>query len=177
MKYKGLTDVEVSFMKRSGRTEHSTKVPYIVVQNFPNLGLLTSLRFLEWVSENPEGLISLPTGKTPEYFVKWTMKFLNGWDKPETGRIMADNGFSITKKPVLRKLRFVQMDEFYPINPRQHNSFYDYIQNFYIKGFGIDPSGCFADECRKDYPVMMVCIIPKSFLITGLILLSVTGRR
>lgn len=140
MKYKGLTDVELSFMKRSGTTEHSTKVPYIVVQNFPDLGLLTSLRFLEWVSENPGGLISLPTGKTPEYFIKWTMKFLHGWDKPETRRIMEENGFSIRRKPVLRKLRFIQMDEFYPINPRQKNSFYDYVLNFYIKGFGLDPS-------------------------------------
>jgi len=94
MNVKVLTPVEQSFVKRSGRTEWSTKTPYIVVQNFPNLGLLTSLRFLEWVSENPEGLISLPTGKTPEYFVKWTIKFLNGWGKSETGRIMADNGFS-----------------------------------------------------------------------------------
>ena len=141
MKYKGLTDVELSFMKRSGRIEHSTKVPYIVVQNFPNLGLITSLRFLEWVSENPEGLISLPTGKTPEYFIKWTMRFLNGWTKTETRRIMEDHGFAIRKKPSLQKLRFVQMDEFYPINPRQKNSFYDYVLNFYIKGFGLDPSG------------------------------------
>ncbi len=140
MKYKGLTDVELSFMKRSGRPEHSTKVPYIVVQNFPELGLLTSLRFLEWVSENPGGLISLPTGKTPEYFIKWTKRFLNGRTNKETRRIMEDHGFSIRKKPSLQKLRFVQMDEFYPINPRQKNSFYDYVLNFYIKGFGLEPS-------------------------------------
>ncbi len=140
MKYKGLTDVELSFMKRSGRPEHSTKVPYIVVQNFPELGLLTSLRFSEWVSENPGGLISLPTGKTPEYFIKWTMRFLNGWTNKETRGIMEDQGFSIRKKPSLQKLRFVQMDEFYPINPRQKNSFYDYVLNFYIKGFGLEPS-------------------------------------
>ncbi|HOB84932.1 MAG TPA: hypothetical protein PKM76_10865, partial [Bacteroidales bacterium] len=141
MKLKGLTDVELSFRRRSGRTAHSTKVPYLVVQNFPELGLLTSLRFLEWVSENPGGLISLPTGKTPEYFIKWTMRFLNDWAKPETRRIMEDNGFSIRKKPSLQKLRFVQMDEFYPIDPRQQNSFYNYVLNFYIKGFGLDPSG------------------------------------
>ncbi len=141
MKLKGLTDVELSFRRRSGRTAHSTKVPYLVVQNFPELGLLTSLRFLEWVSENPGGLISLPTGKTPEYFIKWTMRFLNDWAKPETRRIMEDNGFSIRKKPSLQKLRFVQIDEFYPIDPRQQNSFYNYVLNFYIKGFGLDPSG------------------------------------
>lgn len=138
MKDKGLTDVELSFMKRSGRTGFSTKLPYIVVQNFPALGLLTSLRFLEWISENPEGLISLPTGKTPEYFIKWTMRFLNGWNKPENRKIMEENGFAFRKKPVMKGLRFVQMDEFYPIDPKQHNSFHDYVLNFYIKGFGLD---------------------------------------
>ncbi len=83
MKVKGFTPVEQTFFDRSGRKGFSTKLPYIVVQNFPNLGLLTSLRFLEWVAENPEGVISLPTGKTPEYFIKWTHRLLNDWKKPE----------------------------------------------------------------------------------------------
>ena len=38
----------------------------------------------------------------------------------------------------MKGLRFVQMDEFYPIDPKQHNSFHDYVLNFYIKGFGLD---------------------------------------
>ena len=135
-----MTNVELTFQKRSGRTGFSTKIPYLVVDNFPALGLLTSLRFLEWVSENPEGLISLPTGKTPEYFLKWTRRFLEGWNRPENRRIMEENGFTIRKKPVMKKLRFVQMDEFYPIDPGQHNSFYNYVLNFYIKGFGLDPA-------------------------------------
>jgi glucosamine-6-phosphate deaminase len=57
MKLPGLTKVELAFQSRSGRKEFSTAIPYIVVQNFPNLGLLTSLRFLEWVAENPEGVM------------------------------------------------------------------------------------------------------------------------
>jgi glucosamine-6-phosphate deaminase len=40
---------------------------------------------------------------------------------------------------VLAGLRFVQLDEFYPIDTRQHNSFYYYVNKFYIKGFGLDP--------------------------------------
>ena len=89
---KGLTKVEQSFFDRSGRTEYSTKIPYIVVQNFPDLGLLTSLRFLEWVSENPDGVISLLTGKTPEYFIKWTVQLLSGWARPGNRRLMEKNG-------------------------------------------------------------------------------------
>jgi glucosamine-6-phosphate deaminase len=137
---KGLTEVEKRFFERSGRKDCSTHIPYIAVKNFPALGLLTSLRFLEWVSENPEGVISLPTGKTPEYFIKWTKKILNEWSSPATRQLLAENGFSSGKKPSLKGLRFVQIDEFFPINPRQHNSFYDYVLNYYIKGFELDQS-------------------------------------
>ena len=123
----------------SGRGKCSTNIPYIVVQNFPDLGLLTSLRFLEWVSENPGGIISLPTGKTPEYFIKWTNKLLEGWNLKETRILMEKHGLSIPVKPSLRELRFVQTEDYYPIDPTQHNSFYDYVKNFYIRGFNLDP--------------------------------------
>lgn len=140
MKTQGLTSVEKSFFERSGRMKYSTKMPYIVVQNFPNLGLLTSLRFLEWVAQNPDGVISLPTGKTPEYFIKWTRQLLHDWEKPVTRRLMEDNGLFPDKKPSLKGLHFVQMDEFYPISPDQHNCFYNYVINYYIKGFELDPA-------------------------------------
>jgi glucosamine-6-phosphate deaminase len=143
MKTPIFTNVEQSFFDRSGRKGYSTIMPYIVVQNFPNLGLLTSLRFLEWVAENPEGVISLPTGKTPEFFINWTQKFLNNWNKPEIEKIRKENGLQVKKKPAMNGLHFVQIDEFYPINPKQHNSFYDYVYNYYIKGFGLDPSKAF----------------------------------
>jgi glucosamine-6-phosphate deaminase len=139
MKPTGLTKVELAFQRHSGRKEFSTDIPYIVVQNFPNLGLLTALRFIEWAAENPEGVISLPTGKTPEYFIQWTNKLLSGWNEPQNRKLMEENGLALSKKPSLNGLRFVQIDEFYPINPRQHNSFFDYVMNYYIKGFGLDP--------------------------------------
>jgi glucosamine-6-phosphate deaminase len=151
MNLTGLTSVELAFQKHSGRKDYSTRIPYVVVGNFPNLGLLTSLRFLEWVAENPEGVISLPTGKTPEYFIKWTKKLLSGWNDPVNKRLMEENGLAISKKPVLKGLRFVQIDEFYPINPKQHNSFYDYVLNYYIKGFELDPARALlinADEIK-----------------------------
>ena len=102
------------------------KIPYIVLDNFPQLGLITSLRFLEWASENPEGVISLPTGKTPEYFIKWTHHILNNWKNKNIERLRFDNGLLINKSPDLSRLKFTQIDEFYPLNPNQHNSFYHY---------------------------------------------------
>lgn len=116
----------------------TTRIPYVLVENFPKLGLLTSLRFLEWVLENPEGVISLPTGKTPEYFIKYTEFLLENWNQKRGEEIRQACGLEGAAKPDLRGLRFVQIDEFYPISPDQHNSFYNYVANFYIKGFGLD---------------------------------------
>jgi glucosamine-6-phosphate deaminase len=138
MNTRGFTEVEKVFFRNSGRTGWSTKIPYIVVPNLPDLGLVTSMRFLEWVSENPDGVISLPTGKTPEYFIKWTQKILDGWNKSDIIKLKDQYCLKLAKKPSLKGLRFVQMDEFYPINPEHHNSFHDYVLNFYIKGFNFD---------------------------------------
>ncbi len=130
--------VEKIFFERSENNKISTKTPYITVDNFPKLGLFTSLRFLEWVSENPDGVISLPTGKTPEYFIKWTKYLLDNWNNKKGKEIIDQYGFSNSKKPDLRGLHFVQIDEFYPISSKQHNSFYYYVNEYYIKGFNLN---------------------------------------
>jgi glucosamine-6-phosphate deaminase len=151
MKIKGLTNPEQVFFNNSGRKGYSTKIPYIITRNLPDLGLLTSLRFLEWVSENPLGVISLPTGKTPEYFISWTKQILEGWNNSNIRSLRERYGLKVSKKPSLKGLHFVQMDEFYPINPVHHNSFYDYVLNFYIKGFSLDPRKAFlmnADDIK-----------------------------
>ena len=134
--------VENKFYQRAGNYKISTRVPYIVVDNFPRLGLLTALRFVEWISENPEGVISLPTGKTPEYFIKYTRYLLDSWKSKEVQDILYRHDLGNISKPDTRGLQFVQMDEFYPINPVQHNSFYNYVNRFYIDQFGLDRSKC-----------------------------------
>ena len=131
--------VESAFYKLSGSPEVNTNIPYIVVDNFPLMGLLTALRFLEWAGENPEGVISLPTGKTPEYFIKWTSHLLENWDTVKIKDLRSKYGMAELKKPSLKKLHFVQIDEFYPISSEQHNSFYNYVSKYYIEGFGLDP--------------------------------------
>ncbi len=131
--------VERHFHELSGIKNMTAKIPYVCVENFPNLGLITALRFLEWVSENPHGVISLPTGKTPEFFIKWTSFLLNNWNSDKGRNIMHQHGLKIAKKPTLSELQFVQIDEFYPINSSQKNSFYDYVMNYYINGFGLNP--------------------------------------
>jgi len=115
------------------------KIPVIEVDNFPALGKLAALRFLEWVQHNPEGIISLPTGKTPEHFIKWVTHYLQKWDTAAVRADLEASGIDPAEQPRMWGLRFVQIDEFYPINPTQVNSFYHYIQHFYIRGFKLDP--------------------------------------
>lgn len=135
---KFFSKVEQSFENGSKIEGKSTNIPYIVVDNFPKLGLLTALRFLEWVSENPNGVISLPTGKTPEFFIMWTTYILKHWNEKKVSTLLEKYGLKDLKKPSLSELQFVQIDEFYPISSKQHNSFYNYVVNLYINGFGLD---------------------------------------
>lgn len=148
-RWNGFSNVEQSFIKQSGIETCTTATPYIVVDNVPKLGLLASLRFLEWVSQNPEGVISLPTGKTPEYFIHYTQYLLANWGKPEVCKMMSQNGLELQKKPDLRGIQFVQMDEFYPIDPKQHNSFCNYVNKFYIEGFGLDAKRSLLIDSNK----------------------------
>jgi glucosamine-6-phosphate deaminase len=115
------------------------KIGIIQVDNFPELGKLTALRFIEWVQQNPEGVVSLPTGKTPEHFIRWVSHILKNWDKKDVKDELEKVNIDISKKPYMNSLRFVQIDEFYPIDVAQHNSFYYYIQKFYFRNLGLDP--------------------------------------
>ena len=145
------SEVEKAFLAESGVTKMTTQLPYLLVDNFPKLGLLTACRFLEWVAANPEGVVSLPTGKTPEYFIKWTQYLLENWDSKKGKEVREKYGLGNTKKPSLREITFVQIDEFYPIASKQHNSFYDYVNKFYLSGFGLSKEKAIlinSDEIR-----------------------------
>ena len=131
------TLVEEKFFNKQKVKSQTAKMPYVVIDNFPDLGLLVSLKFMEWVYDNPKGVISLPTGKTPEYFIKWMHYFLNNWNKQDVKSIRSEYGFKSRKKPDLSKLKFVQIDEFYPLEPSQHNSFSNYVNKYYLEGFNI----------------------------------------
>lgn len=137
---KNFSAVEQAFVNESGINEMTTTMPYIVTESVPRMGLMMALRFIEWVAQNPDGVISLPTGKTPQYFIQYTHEILDNWDTPKIQEILKKYGLGSVAKPQLSGLQFVQMDEFYPIAPSQHNSFYNYVNEIYIKGFGLDPA-------------------------------------
>lgn len=134
--------VEELSVKQSGRQIIYTpteKINTIVVNNFPALGKLTALRFLEWAQNNEGWSIALPTGKTPEHFIKWLTFFLSSWNVKKTQKLLEEGGVNPAKKPDMKSFHLIQIDEFYPINSTQHNSFYYYVNKFYIRGLGLDP--------------------------------------
>ncbi len=115
------------------------KMPAIVVESWPALGTLAAMRFIEWVQANPGGVVSLPTGRTPEHFIKSVERVLKGWDEAGTRRELEAWGIDPARRPDLAGLHFVQIDEFYPIKPGHRNSFYHYVCRYYLEGFGLDP--------------------------------------
>jgi glucosamine-6-phosphate deaminase len=133
-----LTQVEKIFFDLSGVEEITTRMPYVTVDSFPKLGLLSSLRFLEFISLNPESVISLPTGKAAQYFISFTNRLLENWENKKGKELLEKYGLSGLKKPDFKGLHFVQTGEFYPIDSSQHNSLYNYVSKYYIEGFGLN---------------------------------------
>ncbi len=132
------TKVEKAFFQEANIKEITTPSPYITVESFPKLGLLSALSFLEWVSENPTGVISLPTSKTAQYFIRFVHLLLDNWDKKNGKDILKKYDLKGIKKPDLSQLQFVQMGDFYPISSEQHNSLYNFAKINYIEGFGLN---------------------------------------
>ncbi len=120
--YDGSSSVESIELKRSGR-EYSyvptEKIQIIEVDNFPLLGKLAAFRFIEWVMKNPGGVISLPTGKTPEHFIKWVSHILERWKSKEIQSMLEEYGIEGARQPDMKGLSFVQIDEFYPMDSQQ----------------------------------------------------------
>jgi len=133
--------VEKVFNERSfhlGYQPDDEKITTIIVNSFPEMGKLTALRFIEWVQSNPGGVISLPTGKTPEHFIAWVKRILQHWNTSEIQNLLTVSGLNASLVPDMKSLKFVQIDDFYPMDGLQGNSFYSYVKKFYIEGFGLD---------------------------------------
>jgi glucosamine-6-phosphate deaminase len=125
------------------------RIPIVTVDNFPALGRLAAMRFIEWAQNNPGGVVSLPTGKTPEHFIKWVGRALKQWGTPEIQRILAEAGVDASRRPEMGSLHFVQIDEFYPIEPAQQNSFYHYVNKYYLDEFELDPKKALLMNCAE----------------------------
>lgn len=113
------------------------RAPVVEVQNVYELGKIVALSFLEWVDANPNGVIALPTGKTPEYFIKTLERYKTMWNEPEIQNEVKSFGYHKESFPETKGLTFVMLDEFFPMLPTHRNSFCNYVRNFYLKNLGI----------------------------------------
>jgi glucosamine-6-phosphate deaminase len=142
MNYNTASKVEKYFFAQDNYYELNKqlrKIPVITVDNYVELGQLTALRFLEWVCLNPGGVVALPTGKTPEFFIKWMQYYLDNWEKEMNNGILAKIGLDKKLKPDFKSLNFFQLDEFFPIEPEHERAFTYFVKKFYVEGFGFDP--------------------------------------
>ncbi|UCD38505.1 MAG: glucosamine-6-phosphate deaminase [Fidelibacterota bacterium] len=115
------------------------RIPVIEVDSFPNLGRLVALRFIEWIQLNPEGVVSLPTGKTPEYFIRWMNHILENWSRSDVRQLREEYDIP-HQRPEFSRLHFVQIDDFFPMPPDHPNSFIAYIKRHYLLPFGFNTS-------------------------------------
>lgn len=134
------TPLERAFIAKSGCQEayEGEKIPIVEVQNVYELGKLVALSFLEWARANPTGVCALPTGRTPEYFIK-TLEFLKkNWNEDSVqAELSTFLQGDLTTFPNLSGLTFVMLDEFFPIMPDHRNSFCHYVDLFYTSPMGI----------------------------------------
>jgi len=140
-KYNTESKVESFFIKNDpyfSYNKNLRKIPVIIVDNYVELGQLAALRFLEWVCLNPGGVIALPTGRTPEYYIKWVQYYLENWDHELNQGILSKIGLDKKLKPDMSSLHFFQLDEFFPIEPDHERSFLSFVKKYYIESFGLD---------------------------------------
>jgi|GEM_PF-3852779 len=95
---KKVSQVERVALEGSGQKlfcSSDEKTGVLVVDNFPSLGKLAALYFLEWAQANSGGVVSLPTQKVHESLI----------DKHKSPLIRATQGFVF--------LRRMSLHEFY----------------------------------------------------------------
>ncbi|KAJ1451259.1 hypothetical protein M885DRAFT_446744 [Pelagophyceae sp. CCMP2097] len=143
------SEVEACALRRSGRAAYryaGERLRVLEVDSFPQLGKVVALRFLEWVLDHAGGAVALPTGRTPEHFIAWVSHFLEKWGDADAEADMKAWGLDVAARrrcgleatPRMDTLRFFQIDEFYPMDPRRPNSFRSYVLEHYVDGFGLD---------------------------------------
>mgnify|MGYP003385015570 CR=1 FL=1 len=136
------SSVENFFLEKSELPSHFPleTIKTIQTSNVYELGKLISLRFIEWVIENPTGVVALPTGRTPEFFIKTLENYKRNWSDEAIQQEVKLSGLSISATfPDTSRLHFVMLDEFFPMRSSHRNSFCRYIRTYYIELLEIPP--------------------------------------
>ena len=153
--------LEKSFSKYPEHKFPGEHIQTVVVPNYIALGQLTALRFIQWSIQNPKGVVSLPTGKTPQFFIEWVTYYQKNW--PKVHSELSQFGFTEEEIELgfsCENLRFVQIDEFFPISPNQTNSFLHYIVKFYFEHFGFLEQNALLINPAKDLKLNLKELFP-----------------
>lgn len=114
------------------------KIPVVTVNNYGVLGQITALRFIEWVVENPDGVVALGAGKSPVYFIAWLKYYRDNWSEELEKEVLVETGLSEKCFPVFSGLHLVQIGEIFPISPKNKYSYNYFVKKYYIGEFGFD---------------------------------------
>jgi glucosamine-6-phosphate deaminase len=171
--------VERAFLEKSKRQPiyKNERIPSIIADNPYELGKLAALRFLEWIIENPKGVIALPTGKTPEYFIKWLEFYKKNWNTPAVEKELIAYNIKQDRFPETRDLKFVQLDEYFPISTKQENSYYSYVNKYYLSILDIPPENRLMIDCTKIEGLPSIAELQKLFPKGRLIDFSLINRK
>jgi len=146
-----LSSVENEFLRLSRRSDNypNEKIAVIETSNVAILGQLTALSFLEWVQKNPKGVIALPTGKTPEFFIKWLLYYKCNWGKSKTMKEIQNFDTKLAKEcfPPTEDLVFCQLDEFFPISKTNPNSFLNYVRKYFVRTLNLKEENLNLIDC------------------------------
>jgi glucosamine-6-phosphate deaminase len=106
-----LSRVEKVFLERSKLAERYAPLERAVsveVSNFYVVVLIVALCLFVWGAETPNGVVALPTGRTPEYFIKTLELLKEGWTTESVKADLIRDGVQYTDKfPDMSGLTFV----------------------------------------------------------------------
>jgi len=127
--------VEKRFLSESGRqpTYPHEYIPVLEARNPYQLGQLAALRFIEWVIDNPKGVVSLSSGNTPEFFIKYLAYYKKNWHQAEVQTELHKYGIKHKDFPDTSNLKFVQIEEYYPMSASHYKKVSNYVLRHYIQ--------------------------------------------
>lgn len=143
-----LDPVEKKFLEMSQREAKyiGENFPVIVTENSSELGQLAALHFINWIKNNPTGVIALATGKTSEFFIRHLNFYKEHWNEESVQTQLKDFGIDSPNFPESSDLKFVQIDEYFPIDTQKPNSFTYLVNKYYLNTLNLKKENILSME-------------------------------
>jgi 6-phosphogluconolactonase/glucosamine-6-phosphate isomerase/deaminase len=127
----------------------SEKIPVIEVDSVDEFGHYLALDLLFWIDKNPAGVISLPTGRTPESFIRALEWYKKNWLSDAAQKNIKEWGLNLFCFPQTHHIRLIQMDEFLWMTPENPQSYAAYLQSYYVNILNIPQENCLFMDFNK----------------------------